>query len=307
MHARKYGDASVFIRKQKTFSLRSRFFMHPGMTELAPGIYARYTCEPPLLPVELGKRFVALDYDQGAQDFVAQVTGARTSRLRTALFLFLRKLMSDYDAYALLGMYSMHVLSSAQWKTLLGDWLCDFTSSGKALRLIDVGAGEGGVTACAKPFFADITVTEASKNLRKHLRKRGYRVVEHDLGQTPWPVQGERFDVVSAFNVIDRTARPRTLLSHMRALLADEGRLLVSVPLPLRPHVHVGPTTVDQDEPLPSAEGPFEHGVAALCRDLFAPLGLRVLAFSRVPYLCQGDANAALYVLDDAVFVCERA
>lgn len=287
------------------------------MTEILHGLHAHYDCDLSALPKELRARFVQLDYDASTRAFVEGVREARTSRARTALFMLLRRFLSDYDAYGMLGMYSMHVLSLEQWTVLLGPWLATFGAvathtPGSALsltsraRLLDIGAGDGGVTARAAPLFAEVTATEASRPLRKRLRKRGFRVIEHDLGKAPWP-HDERFDVVSAWNVLDRTARPRTLLANMRALLAENGRMLLSLPLPLRPHVHVGPTTIDQDETLPTADDSFESGVATLCTELFAPAGLRVLAFSRVPYLCQGDAKAPLYILDDAVFVCERA
>jgi hypothetical protein len=88
--------------------------------------------------------------------------------------------------------------------------------------------------------------------------------------------------------------------------MADEGRLVLSVPLPLKPHVHVGRFTVDQEERLPDAESSWEAGVASLASALLAPCGLEVAALSRAPYLCRGDAQTAVYELDAAVFVCSK-
>ena len=108
---------------------------------------------------------------------------------------------------------------------------------------------------------------------------------------------------VTCFNVIDRCSHPLTLLRHAIAALKPGGVLLASVPLPLKPHVHVGRFTVDQEERLPAAEETWEEGVATLASELFEPLGLEVTALSRAPYLCRGDASTPLYVLDAAIFV----
>ena len=41
----------------------------------------------------------------------------------------------------------------------------------------------------------------------------------------------------------------------------------------------------------------------SLYKALLAPLGLRVEALSRLPYLCEGDLNSGYYVLSDAVLL----
>ena len=43
--------------------------------------------------------------------------------------------------------------------------------------------------------------------------------------------------------------------------------------------------------------------MSALAADVFEPLGFRVLALSRVPYLSEGDSVRSVYSLDDAIFV----
>ena len=59
-------------------------------------------------------------------------------------------------------------------------------------------------------------------------------------------------------------------------------------------------------EQLPSsvaAAATWEAGISALAAEVFEPLGYRVLALSRVPYLSEGDSVRSVYRLDDAVFV----
>ncbi len=259
----------------------------------------RYDCERSRLPPGLRERFEPLSLDDEACAFLQQARTRSAGWLRTQAFGALKLVLSDYDAYGLLNMYPMHVLSMPQWQALVG--------LGAGPRsLLDVGAGSGAVTARAASLFSEISVTESSSALRRKLRARGFRVLEHDLGLSPLPLT-ERFDVVSALNVLDRTARPRALLTHLRRALKDQGLLVLAVPLPLSPHVHVGPTTVDPDEPLPARRKLWEDGAASLVQEVVEPAGLRVTRLCRVPYLCQGDTHRPLYVLDDLIVVCQRA
>lgn len=265
----------------------------------AADIGAHYECETQRLPEDLRACWKPMSFDREAQSFAQRSLEQSSGWLRTQAFGALKLFVSDYDAYGIVNMYPMHVLSTPQWQELVGQ-------AAGPRSLLDVGAGSGGVTARAASLFSEISVTEASAVLRRRLGTRGFRVLQHDLGLAPLP-DHERFDVVSALNVLDRTARPRSLLQHMREALKPGGVLLLAVPLPLSPAVHVGASTVDPDEPLPRRQKLWEDGAASLVRELIEPCGLRVTRLCRVPYLCQGDARRNLYVLDDLIVVCERA
>ena len=258
-----------------------------------------YDCDTAKLPEALAERFVRLDEDSEARAFLARAEARRPGWVKTIALRLLERLVSDYDAYGMLGMYDMHLLSTRQFRALLPD-------VPDGARLLDVGAGGGGVTERAAPLFGEVVATETSGPLRKRLSARGFRVVEHDLGRAPWPGP-ERFGVVSVLNVLDRTARPRSLLSHAVDTLAGGGRLLLSVPLPLRPHAYAGARVVDPEEPLPRLDGGWEACVGELVSAVIEPAGLRVERLTRVPYLSEGDASRPLYVLDAAVLVCVRA
>jgi SAM-dependent methyltransferase len=252
----------------------------------------------------LAERFTPTRRDQELERFVEQTEALRAGPLKTLAFRGLRRFMSDYDAYGTLRMYRMHLLGSAQWRSLLGR----DTDAHAAPRgsLLDVGAGDGGVTSFARPLFERVCVTESSRALTRVLRHKGFEVIDHDLGTRPWPTP-ERFDVISLLNVLDRTQRPLSLLRNARLALRDAGTLLVSVPLPLRPHVYVGPDTADPDEPLPELRDDFEAGVSDLVDKLLTPHALTVQRFSRVPYLSHGDKQQAMYVLDAAVLACRAS
>jgi SAM-dependent methyltransferase len=266
------------------------------------GCALHYDCDRGGLPDGLAQRFVALECDDDARRFLARVVGAPHGRIRTAAYGLLRRFLSDYDAYGLLDMYTMHLLSTAQLRLLLGDAVSD---TGKARRLLDVGAGNGDITACAAEFFDDVTVTEASAVMQRRLRARGFRVLDHDLASDKLP-SCERFDAAICLNVVDRCTHPRTLLRHLCAALAEGAPLLLSVPLPLSAHVQRASGTSDPDEPLPPPRETWEAGAGSFADELLTPAGLRVERLSRAPYLCRGDATKPLYVLDAALFVCTR-
>jgi SAM-dependent methyltransferase len=263
---------------------------------VADGIELHYECESGALPRELRACFGALEYDAEARRFVEHALAHRHGTLKTAAYALLRRALSDYDAYGLLGMYAMHLLGTEQMRDLLG--------AGTMPRgaLLDVGAGRGDVTQRAAPLFARASATEASPVMRVRLRARGVHVISHDLARTPLPAD-VRFDAILCLNVLDRCAYPRSLLRHLRAALASRGKLLLAVPLPLAPHVQRAGGTADPEEPLPAAEPSWEAGAASIARVLGAA-GLHVERLARAPYLCRGDARARLHVLDDALFVC---
>jgi SAM-dependent methyltransferase len=220
--------------------------------------------------------------------------------MQTQIFHAARKLLSDYDAYGLLGMYGMHLLSTDQARQLLPE-----TTGGVGRRLLDVGAGDGAITQALAPLFADVAATETSRVLRHKLQQRGYRALPDDLSLSA--LAGPKLDVIACLNVIDRCARPLSLLTRLRSMLAADGHLLLSVPLPLRPHVHAGGQTSDPEESLPTvhdeADESWEASATSLVERLLQPLGFDLERLSRIPYLSRGDAETPLYVLDAAIIV----
>jgi SAM-dependent methyltransferase len=255
-----------------------------------------YDCAREDLPRELAERFVALACDEDTRGFIRTTLATPHGRLRSFAYAVLRSFLSDYDAYGLLHMYPMHLLSSAQMQALLGD-------KHAGGRLLDVGAGNGDITSKAISIFDRVMVTESSAVMRRRLRKRGFEVLDIDLAHEPLPLALQA-DAVLCLNVLDRCSHPRTLLRHLRTALAPNGRLVLSVPLPLRPHVQHGGYTGDPEETLPASVSTWEGGAASIWRELLTPLGFRVERLSRAPYLCRGDSGAQCYVLDSAIFVC---
>jgi SAM-dependent methyltransferase len=249
-----------------------------------------------VLGPELAGRFVPLLPDAELDAWFRSVGARPHGRFKTWLIGWLDPFLSSYDVHGVLGAYPMHMLGARAWGELLAD--------GQTDSLLDVGAGAGYVTEGARAHVKHIACTETSRALRRRLQQRGFEVLDLDLSST---TLGRSFDVVSCFNVIDRTARPLSLLRSLVKLLKPAGRLLLSVPLPLQPHVHVRGGTIAPSERLPSYERSWEGAARDLSHKLLVPAGLSVQRLARVPYLSGGDAYHGCYALDAAVWVCRKA
>ena len=72
--------------------------------------------------------------------------------------------------------------------------------------MVDIGAGDGDVTAKFEPLFGrdNITVTESNTVMRWRLGRRGYRVLDPD----GWEADAQQYRVISCLNVLDRCDTP---------------------------------------------------------------------------------------------------
>lgn len=250
------------------------------------------------LPAELARTFFALPPDPDRAQWLGAIGGRPHGALATALHRALCRVGSDYDADAWLGMHPMFLAGTSSWRALLGE-----ERIGGAL--LDVGAGRGDVTATLAPLFDEVVATETSAPMARRLRARGYEAHRVDLATEPLP--GARaFRAVSLLHVLDRCARPRSLLTAAIDRLEPGARAIVACPLPARPHVDVGGHTVDPDEPLFAEGERFEDALASLRARVLLPLGLEIERWTRTTYLARGDRDAPLHALDDAIVVARR-
>jgi SAM-dependent methyltransferase len=256
----------------------------------------QYGCDVSGLPAHLQTRFVELEPDESTRRYLAEAPNRRAGWALTTCHWLCCQVMSDFDANGWLGIYPMHLLGTAQWQRLLGEH--------PGGRLLDVGAGSGDVTAELAGLFDQVTATETSRGMVWRLRRRGLdgRLTDVSVEGVPDPP----YAAISCLNVLDRCSRPISLLRRLRAGLAEDGRLIISLPLPFTPFVYRGPLVSDPDEALPCEAPSFERGVLALVAQGLVPLGLSVEAWTRAPYLSGGDARRAAYVLDAVIIVCRH-
>ena len=82
-------------------------------------------------------------------------------------------------------------------------------------KMIDVGAGDGGPTAAAAHLFEKVIATEASRPLAWRCRYRGFETYRTMSLKKSGLTNGS-FDVVTCFNVMDRTDDPWELLDELK-------------------------------------------------------------------------------------------
>jgi len=255
------------------------------------GISLRYGADLARLPSELRSAFVELDADESTRAWIDDALTRRRPYARMAVRGFAMAFVNLYDANGWLSICQDRLLGTEQWRQLLGDG---------GARLLDVGAGDGTITQALAALFDQVVTTELSAPMARRLRARGYACHQIDLAFDS--IDG-RFDVVALQNVIDRTTHPLRLLDGAAALLAQGGRVVVAVPVPIEPAVFKGPALLQPAESLPTGNADFESAVAALWTQVFEPRGYRVTALTRAPYLCNGSIRSRVEVLDDAIFV----
>jgi SAM-dependent methyltransferase len=262
--------------------------------DLYRGFELRYGCDGVALPRELRTRLVDLSLGDAGRQYIDAALATGPGAARTRLHRTLIQFLSDFDANGLLGMYPMHLLGTEQWRQVLGD--------APIGRHLDVGAGSGDVTRQLAPLATEIVTTETSWAMARVLRRKGFACVRADVSTDGVPEP--HYDLITCLNVIDRCARPRTLLENLRDALAPGGRLVIATPLPFDPIVYDGPRVELPRERLGVGGPTWEASVASLVMDVLEPLGFEVQVLARAPYLSGGDARRALYVLDDVIVVC---
>lgn len=104
--------------------------------------------------------------------------------------------------------------------------------------------------------------------------------------------------MICALNLLDRCSHPLTLLDQMKTALKPGGFILIALVWPFRPYVE---STADhRPEEVLAIQGPsMEEQLTSLVRLVLRPKGFRVLAWSKVPYLCEGDLERTFYHLTD--------
>ncbi len=240
-------------------------------------------------------RLVTLDIDDDTRRFVAMEQSRPQRRVRWVTRTLAGAVMSSFSADAVFDTHHLFMLSTAQWKQLLGD-----RAGG---RLLDVGAAAGHVTSRLAPLFEDVIATDVSGAMVRRMRRRGLSALKVDVADTPAP--GGLYDTVALLNVLDRCERPQSLLRSAVASLPAHGTLIVSMPLPYDPCWYAGPSLRDPVERLDIRGTRWETAAQSLA-SLIEDRGLGVEAITRAPYVSGGDRRHSLYVLDAAVIVASH-
>jgi len=248
------------------------------------------------LPQHIRNKFFQSTFDDGTDKFLDNCyeksdwlfTQIFHSMLRTLFAWF----MSMTSVNGLLKRGSMFVFSEQQFQSLLqvsDDWKSD--------SMLDIGAGDGKVTEHVLHYFKDKYATEQSPTMRWRLQEKGFNILEID----EW-VKKENYSVITALNLLDRIDHPMKLLRDMKLSIKTDGLIILAVVLPYNPCYETGPSFGPPSERLPICGDTVEEQIQSLHDDVFTPIGLEVVRFTRLPYLCEGDLHNDFFRLNDIVF-----
>ncbi|XP_072312061.1 protein-L-histidine N-pros-methyltransferase isoform X2 [Eucyclogobius newberryi] len=279
--------------------VRALFNVNTMSETLAPENEEWYRCIPDLLGDKLQPLFVQSSLDRDTNIFLKH-SMEKSGWLFTQLYhsfvsSVLSSVVSRTSINGFLSRGSMFVFSSEQFQRLLRvglEWRAD--------RMLDLGAGDGGVTQIMGLHFREVYATEVSPPMKWHLQRKNYKL----LGIDEWHQTGFKYDLISCLNLLDRCDDPLALLRDIRdSLVPKTGRLIVASVVPFQPYVEVGGQWQRPKEHVKIKGKTWEEQVTNLSTDLFEKAGFEVEAVTRLPYLCEGDMYNDYYVLDDAVFV----
>uniref|UniRef100_A0A1I8ECA6 DREV methyltransferase n=1 Tax=Wuchereria bancrofti TaxID=6293 RepID=A0A1I8ECA6_WUCBA len=216
----------------------------------------------------------------------------------TFLTSLLSMVLTKTSINGVLGRGGMHLFSLSQLQEFL-DVSVEWVSHDK--KLLDLGAGDGQITAIMAQLYRTVSVTEASKIMEWRLKQRGFKVVPMNM----WHLSGT-YHLVSALNLLDRHYNPSLLLTQLHSVtLRSESLLLLTVVLPLHQYVEFHPTSrTNRPDVKISIKGKtFEEQASSLVADVLEPAGFELLKWGKLPYLSEGDFRRPFYHLNDAVFL----
>ena len=118
------------------------------------------------------------------------------------------------------------------------DWLLEFEPDDerrfnflkqKLIRkeLLDFGCGAGGFLSKARYFAAKVTGLEPELRLQDYFNESGLKVYT-TLGEVF--ESGSKFDLITAFHVLEHLPDPRSTLGQLAGLLNSGGELIIEVP-----------------------------------------------------------------------------
>ena len=115
--------------------------------------------------------------DEETREWVRQRVARPAADSRLQVWRALKRRLYHYDAgvYAFHGFPRNYLLSPAQWAALL-----DGRPRGSAAAALDVGAGDGSLTAAFAPLFGSVLATEMTAPLVCRLRDEGFQAVVTD-------------------------------------------------------------------------------------------------------------------------------
>jgi len=246
----------------------------------------KYSCNTENLDSELRKVFLANSNDKNAKIF--QKRENKWYQLKFIFFIWLSVLKIPH--YTVMGML--------WYETYLFDE--DFAGKilrGKKGKMLDIGAWNGSITEKFIPYIEHISCIEPSLSFQSILRKKWFHITQYDT----W----ENYDIITIFNVFDVCSHPDILLKNALRKLAKNGTMIISLPFPIQSRSwdeNIKKTNhLEQDK-----KRDFENTVSDFYKNFLLKHDLKVISFSRLPYIVSLPESRHPSVYDNGLFVCQK-
>lgn len=214
--------------------------------------------------------------------------------------MILSSIYSKTDINGMTGFGNMFLFSEQQFTNFLAIDRQTWRANNKSV--LDLGAGNGDITEHMRSLFNDVYATELSPKMRNRLASKGYKV----LDALEWAKTDVKFDLITAFNLLDRHYSPGKLLEDLWTVAHRSNcNVVVSLVLPVNHYVEFNPNgkSTRPDKFLNVQGRTYAEHVHHMIFNVFKPANFEVIRWTRLPYLCEGDMNNAAYYLPDAVFL----
>ncbi|CCD68816.1 DREV methyltransferase [Caenorhabditis elegans] len=273
---------------ERTYGLRAQHWYQPetSLSDVAQNLFAAS------LPDGETQQFLD-NSNKIASNFFWQT-------VRNLGVMILSTIYSKTDINGMTGFGNMFLFSENQFAKFLAIEKESWNSTDK--KVLDLGAGNGDITEHMRPFFEHVYATELSSKMRNRLSWKGYNV----LSALEWAETDVKFDLVTAFNLLDRHYSPGKLLNDLwNVARRSNCNVIVSLVLPVSHYVEFNPNgrSTRPDNYLNVAGRTYADHVHHMIVNVFKPANFEVLRWTRLPYLCEGDMNNSAYYLPDAIFL----
>lgn len=145
----------------------------------------------------------------------------------------------DELAFGVVPAYRRYELYQARYHEMRTVFAEVFAGRGEAIRVLDVGAGQGEAKRFIDPLSLAPrwTAVEIDPRRARLLEGLGYEQVVDalDLEREPLPFPDDHFDVVIASHVLEHLQNARRALADWNRVLAPGGALILGVPMHLPP------------------------------------------------------------------------
>lgn len=91
-------------------------------------------------------------------------------------------------------------------------------------KVLDFGSGNGGFALLAKSIASDVATVELEKAVVPYYEENDLKLYD-DLDKIE-----EKFDYITAFHVVEHLSEPEVILTKMKSLLNDGGKIILEVP-----------------------------------------------------------------------------